>query len=73
LPKIKENSIKNKINNYNSIDINSKAKKVISSLNEEDYKLKQKNNNLSKIDKDTSSKIILFKAIINNNILFEPI
>ena len=62
LPKIKENSIKNKINNYNSIDINSKAKKVISSLKEEDYKLKQKSNNLSKIDKDTSSKIILFKA-----------
>ena len=61
LPKIKDsNKKKTFINNYNSIDV--KSRKGISSLIEEHYKIKQINKNISKIEKDNSSKNILFKV-----------
>ena len=63
LPKLKDNSNKNKlnvINNYNSIDVNTKSKKELSTLDEETHRI-NKNNNINRIPKEISSKNNLFK------------
>ena len=62
LPKVKDGPNKNKmniINNYNSIEANSKSKKDISSFQEDTSRL-NKNINLSKKVNEISSKNILF-------------
>ena len=64
LPKLKDSFKKNKFNIqnlYNSIDVNSKSRKDISSFDEDNYKLNPNNSSLNKNGKDISSKNILFK------------
>jgi hypothetical protein len=72
LPKLKDNFNKNKlnvINNYNSLDVNIRSKKELSSLEDVTYHLNHNN----KIQKDISSKKNVFKINptspnTNNNI-----